>query len=228
MNIGQTAFYALEVIGVLAFALSGAITAIERELDVFGVTVMGVTTAMGGGVIRDVLIGSLPPSMFYSYEYILAAATASLLTFIIAYIAKKKNFRLNVNTVNVVNNIFDAIGLGTFSVLGVSIAIDAGYSENMFLCVTLGLLTGVGGGALRDVMSRSIPFIFTKRVYAVASLTGCIVYYYMTVSECKEILSVTVPLLLIFFLRMLATIFKWSLPKIKLNSNNTEKDVADS
>ena len=219
MDIGQTAFYVLEIIGVIAFALSGAITAIERELDVFGVAVMGITTAMGGGVIRDVLIGSLPPAMFYSYEYVLIALFASLLTFIIAYIAKKKKIGLNVNIISIINNIFDAIGLGTFSVLGVSIAINAGFSENIFLCVTLGLLTGVGGGALRDVMSRSIPFIFTKRIYALASLAGCVANYYMTILNFGKITAVIIQILITFVLRMFATIFKWSLPKIKLEDD---------
>ena len=155
MDVGGTIFYALELIGVFAFAVTGSITAIKRDLDVFGVTIMGITTALGGGVIRDILIGSLPPSMFYSYEYVLLAALTSLGIFTVAYVAKEK-FSLNLELINFINNIFDAIGLGVFSVLGVSIAMGAGHSDNAFLCIFLGTLTGVGGGVLRDIMCSGV------------------------------------------------------------------------
>ncbi len=218
MNVGLTVFNVLEAIGVFAFALSGAITAIERELDVFGVIIMGLTTAMGGGVVRDMLIGKIPPSLFYSYEFVALALVVSLLTFLVGYIANKKKVDIDIDSVNFINNIFDAIGLGTFSVLGVSIAMESGYTENVFLCVSLGLLTGVGGGALRDVMSKSIPFIFNKRIYAVASIAGCLVFYYMELCSVSKILSVIAAITVTFALRMFATIFKWKLPKIKLNN----------
>lgn len=228
MDVGHTALYVLETIGVIAFALSGAITAIKRELDFFGVIVMGVITAMGGGLIRDVLIGIVPPSLFYSYKYVLLAFIASFLTFVVAYFANKKKYSLKVDVINFINNIFDAVGLGTFSVLGVGVAISAGYKENVFLCVTLGLLTGVGGGALRDIMSRSIPFIFTKRIYAVASIVGCLIYYYMTVCGIGYILSYVVPIVVTFALRMFATVFRWSLPKIHIETENNTKSTVDS
>ena len=215
MDVGQTIFYVLELIGVFAFAISGAITAIKRDLDVFGVTVMGITTAMGGGVIRDILIGELPPSMFYSYEYVLLAALTSVGIFTVAYVAKEK-FSLNLELINFVNNIFDAIGLGVFSVLGVSIAMNAGHRENAFLCVFLGTMTGVGGGMLRDVMSMSTPLIFRKHIYAIASILGSCTYYFMTLYNMKNTYAILAAMLVTFVLRMLATFFKWSLPKVHI------------
>lgn len=219
MDVGQTIFYVLELIGVFAFAVSGSITAIERELDVFGVTIMGITTAMGGGVVRDILIGQLPPSMFYSYEYVLLAALTSLAMFTVAYVAKEK-FSLNLWLINFVNNIFDAIGLGVFSVLGVSIAMNAGHADNPFLCVFLGTMTGVGGGMLRDVMSVSTPLIFRKHIYALASILGSCTYFYLVRFEVKNGWAIALAMLVTFVLRMLATFFKWSLPKVHI-----EKDV---
>ena len=215
MNIGETVFYVLEIIGVFAFALSGAITAIKRNLDVFGVIVLGITTAMGGGMVRDILIGNFPPSMFYSIEYVMVAAVTALLVFILAYILKSK-FEINIRKINFVNNIFDAIGLGVFSILGVSIAISAGYEENALLCIFLGTMTGVGGGVLRDVMSRSIPLIFTKHIYALASILGCVTYYYSLHFGLKNLFAIGISMLVTFILRMIATAFKWSLPKVKL------------
>lgn len=222
MDVGETIFYVLELIGVFAFAVSGAITAIERDLDVFGVTIMGITTAMGGGVVRDILIGELPPSMFYSYEYVLLATLTSIAMFVVAYVAKEK-FSLNLGAINFVNNIFDAIGLGVFSVLGVSIAMSAGHSDNAFLCVFLGTMTGVGGGMLRDIMSVSMPLIFHKRIYAIASIVGSCVYYYMEKFDVRNGYAIAVAMIVTFVLRMLATFFKWSLPKVHI-----EKDVHKS
>lgn len=216
MDVGQTIFYVLELIGVFAFAVSGAITAIKRDLDVFGVIVMGITTAMGGGVVRDILIGELPPSMFYSYEYVLLAALTSIGLFILAYVAKEK-FSLNLALINFINNIFDAIGLGVFSVLGVSIAMNAGHSDNAFLCVFLGTMTGVGGGMLRDVMSVSIPLIFRKHIYALASILGSCTYYFMVRFDIKNGYAIFAAMLVTFILRMLATLFKWSLPKVHID-----------
>ncbi|MDD6022324.1 MAG: trimeric intracellular cation channel family protein [Acutalibacteraceae bacterium] len=218
MDVGGTIFYALELIGVFAFAVTGSITAIKRDLDVFGVTIMGITTALGGGVIRDILIGSLPPSMFYSYEYVLLAALTSLGIFTVAYVAKEK-FSLNLELINFINNIFDAIGLGVFSVLGVSIAMGAGHSDNAFLCIFLGTLTGVGGGVLRDIMSMSTPLIFRKHIYALASILGSCTYYVMIHYGAKNMYSIIAAMLVTFVIRMLATHFKWSLPKVHIEAD---------
>lgn len=222
MDVGETIFHVLELIGVFAFAVSGAITAIKRDLDIFGVTVMGITTAMGGGVVRDILIGKLPPTMFYSYKYVLLAALTSIAIFTVAYVAKEK-FSLNLNLINFVNNIFDAIGLGVFSVLGVSIAMTAGHADNAFLCVFLGTMTGVGGGMLRDVMSVSTPLIFRKHIYALASILGSCTYYYMVRFDIKNGYAIAVAMIVTFVLRMLATFYKWSLPKVHIEEKPTVK-----
>ena len=135
--------------------------------------------------------------------------------FIIAYIAKGK-FSINLNLINHIDNIFDAIGLGLFSVLGVGFGLDEGYADNALFCIFLGIITGVGGGIFRDIMSLSVPLIFKKHIYATASVLGSVTYYYMMVNGMGEVWSITVAMLLTFILRMLATIFKWSMPSINL------------
>ena len=207
--------FAIEIMGGFAFALSGAITAIQRRLDVFGVIAIGITTASAGGIIRDVILGHFPPRIFYSYEYLIICVLTSLAVFIIAYIAKEK-FSINLKLINEIDNIFDAIGLGLFSVLGVGFGLDDGYAGNAVFCIFLGTITGVGGGIFRDIMSLSVPLIFRKHIYATASVLGSATYYFMMVNGQGKYWSITVAMLLTFILRMLATIFKWSLPSINL------------
>lgn len=204
---------ALELMGIAAFSVSGALAAMEKHLDVFGVLVCSVTTALGGGIIRDVLVGNLPPVMFKEYSYLITAAAVSVVTFTVARILKKK-FSDNMSAIDRVNNVVDAMGLGLFTVMGVNTGVKFGYADNAFFVVFLGLVTGIGGGVLRDSMLSVVPLIFSKRVYAVASLLGAIAYYVMyVVLALPIILCVVITVLLIFTLRILASVFRWDLPK---------------
>lgn len=214
MEFDQILFI-VEIIGGFAFSLSGAITAIQRQLDVFGVVAIGITTASAGGMIRDVILGHFPPRIFYSYEYLIICVFTSLAVFVIAYIAKEK-FSINLKLINHIDNIFDAIGLGLFSVLGVGFGFEEGYAGNAIFCIFLGTITGVGGGIFRDIMSLSVPLIFRKHIYAMASVLGSVTYYFMMVNGVGRTLSIIVAMVVTFILRMLATIFKWSMPRINL------------
>jgi len=211
MELTERLFYILEIVGTIAFAVSGAMVAVERRLDLFGVVFLGVITAVGGGMIRDILIGSFPPKMFISVEYVLIACGVSLIVFLAAYFVGHVYFE-KIRLIDTVNNIFDAIGLGAFSVTGTRIGISAGYADNIFMCVFLGMLTGIGGGLLRDMMSRSIPFVLQKRIYAVAAIAGAGCYYllyYFKVSDGAAIFSAVGATCLI---RILATYYEWNLP----------------
>ena len=115
-----------------------------------------------------------------------------------------------------VNNVFDAIGLAAFSAMGTEAAITAGYFDHMFFCVALGMITGIGGGIFRDILTSKTPFIFRKHVYAVVSILGCCVYYVLRKYFGMLIGASVISMLLIVTLRMLATKYRWSLPKIKL------------
>lgn len=206
--------FVLELIGAAAFAVSGAMAAIEKRADIFGVLFLAVTTALGGGVIRDVLIGRIPPVMFVSYWYLLISVAAALAVFIDAYLRSEK-YKLHLDKLDAVNNIFDAIGLAVFTVSGMNAAMPV--SDNIILVLFVGMCTGVGGGMLRDVMTNTMPKVLRKRVYAVASLFGGGLYYAMYALGANQLASIGCGMLLIFALRLFATIYKWNLPSVKLD-----------
>lgn len=205
--------FALELIGVAAFAVSGAMVAIEKKADIFGVIFLAVTTALGGGVIRDVLLGQLPPKMFTSYVYLLVAALSAVIVFVDAYIRREK-YRQNMGRLDSINNIFDSIGLAVFTVSGMNMAMSV--SDNVVLILFLGMTTGVGGGMLRDMLTNAMPTVLRKRIYAVASLLGGGLYYTMYALNVNEALSAICGMLLIVVLRIMATVLKWNLPTAKI------------
>ncbi len=205
--------FVLELIGAAAFAVSGAMAAIKKKADVFGVLFLAVTTALGGGVMRDVLIGRIPPVMFVSYWYLLISVVAALAVFIDAYLRSEK-YKLHLDKLDAVNNIFDAVGLAVFTVSGMNAAMPV--SDNVILVLFVGMCTGVGGDMLRDVMTNTMPKVLRKRVYAVASLLGGGLYYVMYMLGADQLLSVVCGMLLIFALRVFATIYKWNLPSVDI------------
>lgn len=209
----DTVILVLEIIGTCAFAISGAVIGITKRFDIFGVIFSAVITALGGGTIRDILLGNLPPAMFKNYIYLIFAVGTAVLTFIIASILKNK-FSENIVIIDKINNIFDAAGLGVFTVVGMNVAMSSGFENNFFFVVFLGMTTGCGGGILRDVIVSDVPFVLTKRIYAVASIAGGIVYYLLHVTfSVGDIVSAVSGILVIFTLRLLASVFKWDLPK---------------
>ena len=205
----ETTVFVLELIGVAAFAMSGALTAIKKKADIFGVIFLAVTTALGGGVIRDVLLGRFPPRMFVSYAYLLVALIAAVAVFADAYF-RSERFYANREKIISVNNIFDAVGLAVFTVSGMNTAMLD--SDNVLLILFLGVTTGIGGGILRDVMTGTMPKVLRKQVYATASLAGGIVYYVMFALGVNEIVSAFAGMAVIVTLRILATVFEWDLP----------------
>ena len=214
MELSDILFSAVEIVGTVSFAVSGAMIAIQRRLDLFGVVALGMLTAFGGGVTRDVLLGSIPPRCFYSFHLLLAAFFASLAVFVVAYLFRRHYFRSE-TVIDNINNFIDAVGLAAFTVSGVQTAITAGHYGNPAFCVFLGMLTGVGGGILRDVVSITMPLIFRKRVYATASILGGAVYYLCLYLRLPDTLSVILCMLAIIAVRVCATVFHWNLPKVE-------------
>lgn len=204
--------FASEIIGTIAFAISGAMLAINRKMDIFGVLVLGLVTAMGGGFMRDVVLGLIPPSMFASPVYILVALLTSLYTFLMVHWNRHLIPLLPEGRFEWILNFTDAIGLGLFTVTGINVAVTAGYGEYDMLVIFLGMLTGVGGGMLRDILAGLTPAILVKHVYAVASLTGAFSY------DCMRRLipghmAMFASAMIVIVLRMLAYHYKWNLPK---------------
>ena len=211
--LGEIILLILEIIGTIAFAISGAFVAIKKDLDVFGVIFVGCITAVGGGMTRDILIGATPPAIFSNGYIVLIAAVTSAVVFIIAYIARRK-FEDIREKVEKTNNVFDAIGLSAFSVMGTEIAFVNGLADNAFLSIMLGMLTGVGGGIIRDVLTSSTPYIFKKHIYALASIGGAALYYVLRTYAYSTLIPSVFAMLFVFAIRMLATKYLWSLPKV--------------
>lgn len=214
---GDTLFFIVEILGTIAFAISGAMIAIDRKLDIFGVIMMGCTTACGGGILRDTLLGQTPPQSFINPVYMTSAAISGIAVFLYTRARHKRltdPHSLGEFTINFDGplNVIDAAGLGIFSVIGVQNTINAGYGDNMFFCVFLGACTGVGGGMLRDMMSGATPAIFRKHIYAIASIIGAIVYYLLV--DWNHGTAIVVTVVLVTVLRVLAAHYRWSLPKI--------------
>ena len=208
---GDTLFFLVEIIGTIAFAISGAMIAIDRELDLFGVISLGGATACGGGILRDILLGQIPPQSFIHPVYMTTAAVTSILVFVCTWYNQKRIVPLKgINEVFL--NFCDAMGLGIFGVIGVQNTMNAGYGDNMFFCVFLGMCTAVGGGMLRDMMSCAVPAIFRKHIYALASIVGSI-FYYVLVPHGSG-LAIVSSTGLVVTLRLMAARYQWSLPKL--------------
>ena len=215
MEITIAIFNVTEIVGTIAFAVSGALIAIERRLDLFGVLFLGIVTALGGGTMRDILLGVFPPRAFYNYEYLAIAFFSALAVFIVvwSYRAHYTRFKTPLESIN---NVFDAIGLATFSIAGSQIAVAQGYGGNPFLCVFLGMTTGIGGGIIRDICSKEVPFVFQKHVYGVASLVGCVAYWGILRLFGNNTAATLAGVFLIIVIRICATGFRWNLPRIRL------------
>ena len=201
-----------EWIGTAAFAVSGAMVAIDKKTDIFGVLLLAVFTALGGGTVRDILIGHFPPRMFSNGRYVLLAIFCALVVFIVARIFKERYVAME-KEIEHINVIFDAIGLGIFAVSGASIGIEAGYGDNLLLVVSLGTITGIGGGMLRDVMLQEIPFVLKKHIYAVAAIAGALTYYLLASAGMSQTVAYGAGWIMTFILRMLAMHYKWNLPR---------------
>ena len=167
MDIQTIIVFCMELIGTVAFAASGAMVGINRGMDIFGVCVLGVVTAVGGGMTRDMILGNVPGALIRPV-YVLVAVFTALAVFLALYFKRNALQGKPGELYDRAMLIMDSVGLGIFTVVGVTTGISHGYLENTFLLTFLGTLTGVGGGLLRDMMAGMPPYIFVKHIYACA------------------------------------------------------------
>ena len=205
----------MEWIGTIAFAVSGALIAVSNSLDLFGVIFLGCITAVGGGILRDILLEQCPPAIFSNTPVLLVAAITSVAVFIIAYL-NRQHFNTLKDKIERINNLFDAVGLAAFSVIGTEIACTAGFSNKILFSVIMGMITGVGGGMFRYVFVASSPYILKKHIYALASLFGSILYYIIREYAENTVLGTIAAMLSVVLIRMLATKYRWKLPKLNI------------
>ena len=200
-----------ELIGTVAFALSGAMIGLKKKMDIFGISTLGLITAVGGGVIRDLVLGNTPPETFKNPIYGIVAVVTSLFVFVPAF---RKLHSKKQHIFDFVLLIMDSLGLAVFTVMGIETAVSVNGGFNIYLLLFVGLITGTGGGIIRDVLAQHTPYIFIKHFYATASLIGagaCIALWQFA----GEMLSMFVGAAVIFVLRLFAAHYHWELPKVE-------------
>lgn len=201
-EVQRTLVLVLDLCGTIAFALSGAMAGIRRRLDVFGVLVLAAAASTFGGIARDVLIGATPPAALVDWRYLAVAAAAGLVAFVWSTLIEKLR-----NPVR----LMDAIGLAFFAVAGTQKALDFGMSPVM--AALLGMLTGIGGGIVRDVLLADVPVVLRSELYAVAALAGAAIVAGGFVLQVPALVTAALGGLVCFGLRMLALRRGWNLPR---------------
>lgn len=196
-------FTLIDILGTAAFSISGVFAAMEKKLDIFGIFIIAFITAIGGGTIRDVIIGDVPVAWMRSGNYsIVILVSAGIAILFHNYI---KNYGRTLL-------VFDSIGLGFFTILGIQKGID--YKLSAGLCVALGTITACFGGLIRDICLNQIPQIFHKEIYATACILGGILYFILLSTPLAAPTLDTICILMIVAIRLVAVKFNWSLPGI--------------
>lgn len=219
--MSQTLLLIFELLGVVAFALSGAMIGLQKKMDIFGITTLGLITAVGGGVIRDVVLGNTPPETFKNPIYGIVAIVTSIFVFIPKI---RKIFDLRPHFFETLILFMDSLGLSVFTVVGIRTAVELNNDFNIYLLIFVALITGTGGGVLRDVLAGSRPYIFVKHFYATASLIGAAVCIGLW-NYIGKGYSMVIGAAIVFVLRICAAYFHWNLPAPDENESKGEKDV---
>lgn len=202
-------FYTLDILGTIAFAISGVLIAFDKRMDLFGVLIIAFVTAVGGGSLRDLLIGNTPVSWMRDMNYTYAIFGAAVLAII---------FRSKINYLRTSLFLFDTIGIGLYTVLG----IEKGLNENLhpIICIALGTMTASFGGVLRDILCNEIPVIFRKEIYATACILGGATYFILNMLPIKSDYIFIIAGAVVIVVRLLAVKFKITLPDIYGKNNS--------
>ncbi len=192
--------YFVDLFGTSVFAISGVLTAMQKKFDIVGTLIIGFVTAIGGGTIRDLLIGRVPVGWLQNRSYLIAI----VLGYAVAYIFKNKIIQWKRSMF-----LFDTIGIGLFTILGIEIALD--YDLSIEYSIILGVISACFGGVTRDVLTNEIPLIFRKEIYATACFTGGLVYVLLTKVSSFTNLNIVVAIATVIVIRYLAIRNKWSL-----------------
>lgn len=204
--------FIVNLIGTVAFAASGAMIGLKKNMDLFGVCILGLTTAVGGGVVRDLILGLTPPAAFQDPTAALVALGVSAVFFLRRV---RQVLTHNPRHYNLLLFWMDALGLGAFTVVGIQIALEQAGQSTFFLLVFVGVVTGVGGGVLRDLMAQEVPSIFRRNVYASASLLGAMLCAGLW-PLAGSMASMLTGMAAVVLVRCLAAHYDWNLPKAKL------------
>jgi len=203
----------IDIAGTAAFSIAGVFAAMEKKLDLFGILIIAFVTALGGGTLRDLLIGNVPVSWMHQLHYglivMVSAITALLFT----------NLLKNLHNILL---LFDSLGLGLFTLVGIQKGIDLQLHSG--ICILLGTITACFGGVLRDVLLNQIPLIFQKEIYATACIGGGMVYFLLLYTGAQGWPIDIICILVIVLSRFLAVKYNWSLPVINKLKNERNED----
>jgi len=202
----------IDLLGTVAFAVSGVFAAMQKRLDAFGILIIAFITSVGGGTLRDMMIGDLPVSWMKNISYFVIILLTTALVII---------FQNSIQNFQKTLLVFDSIGLGFFTILGLQKGILFGLHPA--ICIALGTVTACFGGIIRDISLNNIPLIFQKEIYATACIFGGIIYFpLLKTALSKDIIDV-ICIISIFLIRIMAVKYNWSLPEIYTNKNAKSK-----
>jgi uncharacterized membrane protein YeiH len=196
------------IIGTSAFAVSGVLVGIKNKLDLFGVLVLAILTASGGGLIRDVIIGEAIPVFFTESKYLITIIITVILTCLVYKFIKK---------LMIIIKVFDAIGLGVFTIIAAYKCISIGMP--LIGIIFIAALTGIGGGVLRDILVNDVPLVFKSEIYALAAIIGTFIFYFLY-NYLDDNLNVYICVTIIFIIRVVAIYFNLNLPRLKIMKND--------
>ncbi|HEX7906437.1 MAG TPA: trimeric intracellular cation channel family protein [Chitinophagaceae bacterium] len=192
----------IDILGTFSFAVSGAFLAMQKKLDPFGVLVLSFVTAIGGGTLRDIMIGNLPVSWLRNETAMIVILSSAVATMFFGRFLKQFTTTLF---------LFDALGLGLFTIIGIELAIEKQFSAGV--CIALGTITACFGGVIRDVLLNDVPLLFRKEIYAMACIAGGIIYFLLKQGSLDEDVSKIICILVIVAIRVIAVRYKLSLPQ---------------
>ena len=196
-------FHIIDILGTVAFAISGVLVALNKKMDPFGVLIIAFVTAVGGGTLRDVMIGVSPVSWMTNMTYVYVIFGATIFAILL---------RSKINYLRTSLFLFDTIGIGLYTVVGIEKGIGAGLHP--IICISLGTMTACFGGVLRDILCNEIPVIFRKEVYATACIIGGLTYFLLRKFMADTNLIFVIAIIVVIVIRLIAVKFKISLPSL--------------
>ena len=193
----------IDILGTIAFAISGVLTAMNKRMDAFGILIIALITSIGGGTLRDMLIGKTPVT--WMQDQVFPTVIFVTAVFAVLFRSKLKYFRRSLF-------LFDTIGIGLYTITGVQVSLAFGLDP--LICVILGTISACFGGVLRDILCNEIPIIFHKEIYATACIVGAVAYLVLHRFEVSQTLAMIIAGSVIITIRILAVVFKWKLPRL--------------
>ena len=196
-------YFICDLLGTIAFAISGVLVAMDKKLDLFGVIIIAFVTAIGGGSLRDMLIGDTPVAWMRESAYTFTMLGAVL--FAILFQRRLKYLRRSLF-------LFDSIGIGLYTLVGIDKGLDAGLTP--YIGVALGVITASFGGVIRDILCNEIPVIFRKEIYATACIIGGVSYLFLLKIPIQDEIAYAIGIIIVITIRLLAVRYKIALPNI--------------